>query len=134
MSENQKLAFWWAVGAFAWIAVGAWNFWQHQLLLGILAVCVGWIWGSVNIFEHGFYDGLDAGFAEDEEMLEDISGICQKTAEILEKTEKGMCVKGQIELPYVACPNCNNTKYHMVGERFVCTVCGDVLPEDGDGN
>ena len=134
MSEKQKSAIIWAIGELVWLCVAAWNFWCHQMLVGVLALIAGWLWGSMNIYLDGFDDGVDACYEDADELMEHLKVMQHRLTKMWERVGVAAKKLEEADEPFAAptsvCPKCGNEDFQVVAGHFVCTCCGSVLEKD----
>lgn len=99
--------------------ISALNFWNQELLLGLLVLLPGWMWMSVVLF----FTGVRCGRGKVTKEAETGRACRTRPGIAPDRTGRG----GE------ACRVCGCTLFTRVGGVFVCACCGAVRAA-GDGN
>lgn len=129
MNKNIKYALGWAAMGLVYLAVGALNFWMHMPVRGAVMAAGGYLISVMFIFQHGTFFGVDKSFDEAERCCEEAARILRRAREttntVWDLNEEGA---SQIQ-----CRKCGHTEFTRVAGRYVCTCCGEVMEDHGEG-
>lgn len=133
MREEQKWCVRWAATELLYLAVAAWNFWEHRGVLGGILLLTGWAVGSALLYENAQL----AALAEVDEELSEIIQEHEKSREYLtrakemaETMEAEAEARGIHAIPMVVCRSCGGTIWTEIGGEMQCIRCGAALPEE----
>lgn len=101
------------------LLISALNFWNQELLLGMLVLLPGWMWMSVVLF----FTGVRCGRGKVTKEAETGRACRTRPGIAPDRTGRG----GEV------CRVCGCTLFTRVGGVFVCACCGAVRAA-GDGN
>lgn len=131
MNKNIKYAIGWAVIGIVYLAVGALNFWMHMPVRGAVMAAGGYLISVMFIFQHGTFFGVDKSFDEAERCCEEATRIIRMMRE--ESASQPIWDANEDPPRQIQCRKCGHTEFGRVAGRYVCTCCGEVMEDHGEG-
>lgn len=111
MKTNKKYAIAWALLMLAFLGIASLNFWQHQMVPGIIILVGGWAMCIIQVFDYGALHAYE---------------VVMELLDALEEDQDGNA-KGSVQRK---CRNCGGTQFSRAAGRYICACCGSVLEEE----
>lgn len=88
-SKHETYAALTAILTMVYLLTAAFNFWAHQILLGMICLLGGWGICVIGCFYYGAHYGIDLAYEPAEECMEQAARLVEELNEV--------CIKNRVE-------------------------------------